>query len=80
MQADELDRVQRAVEDNQSAGMGDADGSLWARTANVGMALHMTYGRLLIALSELHAAGRVQRHPSGADYWRVSPAGGRGGS
>jgi hypothetical protein len=80
MQTDELERVLRAVQDNQTANMGDADGSLWARTANVGMALHMPYGRLLVALSELHGEGRVQRHPTGADYWRVSPAGGRGAS
>ncbi len=80
MIATELDRVEQAVLDNETAGMGDADGSLWARTANVGMALHMPYGKLLSALSDLYREGRVERHPSGADMWRTSRRGAGGAS
>lgn len=76
----ELEQVFTAMQDNQTAGMGDIDGSLWASTAAIGMALHMPYGKVLQALSALVRQGRARRHPSGADYWAAMPQGGGGPS
>lgn len=64
----------RALRDNESANMGDVDGTQgWARTADVGMALHLPWSRARLALERLEAGGQARRHPSGMDAWQALP-------
>jgi hypothetical protein len=76
----DLDRVAQAVADNESVGMGDADGSQWASTVAIQGALRWQAAVVDTARAQLHRAGRVERHPTGADYWRTTRRGGGGPS
>lgn len=80
MTTEELDRGAQAVADNELVSIGDADGSLWASTTTVAGALGCSYSRADVTLSQLHRDARVERHPSGADFWRRARQGGGGAS
>lgn len=74
MSAPSPEDVHVALRDNENATVGEADGTQeWARTADVGMALHLPWSRTRIALEHLEMAGRARRHPSGADLWQALP-------
>jgi hypothetical protein len=78
---DEEEQVYQALQDNMTASMGEAGGrDEWASTANIGLAVHMPYGRVRTALDRLAAQGRARSHPSGSDYWQTMPTGGGGPS
>lgn len=73
MSGEDLDAVHVALRDNESVGIGDVDGAKWARTADVGMATHLPYSRVLNALYQLEREARARKHPSGHDVWQALP-------